>query len=327
MFFRLRFIVCNLLLFNIAYADTTQTIKKSYYIDKSHKKVSKKIMEYSSVIDDKIIRIINNDKNNSIDYYFKNDKFLDETDDTFVGFRFASDFHSKDKDDFSLKLMAHIPLSRSKKEFNLSINNLDNKYSINKNNKLAPEIGLNYFILGIDDIKSKYSIGFGGIDFFARARYSKNFSIFSWSIEPVQTFKYSLKDSFYENTSLYIDKRYTKSTLFRILLHRQTKTDVDGMDYSLSLQYYYKTFNISQTFSGNTKYRFVTNDSSIPTKTEEYNMINNYTTAMRFRENIWREWFFYELKPSINFHKDNLYKPNYRLQFFIDIYFGNYKSS
>ncbi len=323
MFFK--FIVFISLL-NICFADTNQTTQSYSYVDTSHKILSQKVVDYSDMLDDNIHNIINNTNKNSIDYFFKNDKFLDETEDTFIGFRLSSDFQSKYKDKYSFKLMAHIPLSRTKKQFNLFITNIEDDYLVSDNEdaKVSPEIGINYFVLSANNIKSKYSVGLRGINLFARARYSVKIPLSTFLIEPVQTFKYSVKDEFYEDTYIYIDKQHVQSKLFRIILYRKTQSEIDGMDYGLSFQYYWDTFNIAQTFSGNTKYKYIGDETSTPPKTDESVIVNNYTTSMRFRQNIWKKWFFYEFKPSVNFHKDNLYEPNYKLQFFVDVYFGNY---
>ena len=216
-----------------------------------------------------------------------------------------------------------------KLSFSPSGNNYARYYLVSDNDdaKISPEIGINYFILSANNIKSKYSVGLRGINLFARARYSVKIPLSTFLIEPVQTFKYSVKDEFYEDTYIYIDKQHVQSKLFRIILHRKTQSEIDGMDYGLSFQYYWDTFNIAQTFSGNTKYKYIGDETSTPPKTDESVIVNNYTTSMRFRQNIWKDWFFYEVGPSISFNNDKLYRPNYSLYFSIDMYFGNYQNS
>jgi hypothetical protein len=86
-----------------------------------------------------------------------------------------------------------------------------------------------------------------------------------------------------------------------------------------------KGYSVSQSFEGNTEYPDISQNNPDPKQAKTYSGINNYTTSFRWRESIWRKWFFYEIGPSVNFHKKFDYKPNYSLNFMIDFYFGNYR--
>ncbi len=95
------------------------------------------------------------------------------------------------------------------------------------------------------------------------------------------------------------------------------------MDYALSFQYYYSPqkntgLGISQSFLGNTEYQYVTEQ-----KMQTYGGINNYVTSLSWRENIWKDWFYYQISPGVSFHKQYDYNPNYILIFLVDIYFGS----
>ncbi|WP_151900186.1 hypothetical protein [Sulfurimonas hydrogeniphila] len=138
----------------------------------------------------------------------------------------------------------------------------------------------------------------------------------------MQIFEYSSKESFTERTFIYFDNTLTDRSLLRLTLHRETKTKVKGMDYDISAQYYWNfnkknILSISEIFSGNTEY--TTEQSS-----KKYSGINNYATVLTFRKNIWKKWFFYQISPSVNFHKENSYKANYAIAFLINLYFGDF---
>ena len=105
--------------------------------------------------------------------------------------------------------------------------------------KQAPEIGLNYFVPETYNIKSKYSLGVRGIYPFVRARYSSEFQPGAWIIEPIQIFKYSVKDDFEEETQVYFDTKITDLSLFRIYLGRGTKSRIPGMRYDASCSIYW----------------------------------------------------------------------------------------
>jgi hypothetical protein len=148
-----------------------------------------------------------------------------------------------------------------------------------------------------------------------------------WLIDPIQTFKYSMDNKFEEETNIYFDRKIDSSSFFRILLHRKTQDEVEGMDYALSAQYFQvgrknAGFGLAQSFYGNTKYAYST-DPGIPhPKLKKYGGIHDYVTSFSWRANIWRKWFYYEVRPSVSFHKQYDYKPNYSVRLFFDFYFG-----
>ena len=101
------------------------------------------------------------------------------------------------------------------------------------------------------------------------------------------------------------------------------------MNYALSAQYFRSTkkdtgFGFGQTFFGNTEYEYTTEEGVPNPKTKKYGGIHDYVTSFTWRANIWRKWFYYEVRPSVSFHKQYDYEPNYRVRFFLDFYFGQH---
>lgn len=326
-----------------AVAETNDaSIQEDTYIDKVHSAISDKVVDYSNRIDIWLNDMItSSDKNdivqeNSADTFFRSDKFYEETDETFVSVNLNSNFISDGTNKFNGSVNARLPLSRSTKEFNLFINDLnqDNFNDIVKNNsideKSGTQIGVNYFAPVFYEIKQKYSVGTNGINPFAIARYTISKDFYTWKIEPAQIFKYSLKDYFEEQTKIYFDKQLSESRLFRINLYRASQVDSSGMDYGLALQHYWLLkdnagLSLSQSFSGNTEYEYSTNNPLLPEETKKDGGITNYTTSVSYRRSVWRKWFFYGVTPNVNFKKQNNYEPAYGLNFFLDLYFGNIK--
>ncbi len=270
----------------------------------------------------------------SADAFFQNDKYLDDTDNAYVRVRVESYFESKGSNDLGLTLRAQMPFSRSKKNLKIFVENmtLDNANDILQDNvgndREAPDIGIHYFKQE-NWIKSRYSIGLGGIDPFVKARYNIPIKTDKWLIDLVQLFKYSTDNKFEEDTNIYFDKEVGKKSLFRIQLYRKTQEDVAGMDYALFLQFYrslgkYTGFGFGQSFIGNTKYQYAIDNSVAPSQTKKYSGINCYVTSLSWRKNIWRKWFYYEVRPSVSFDKDYDYEPNYRIQLFFDFYLGRF---
>ena len=338
-----------LILFIVSSTAVAEDAYESSYIDDTYNIVSDKVIDTSEYIDNSINNMFeNSDKNTtlskidetynkeqSIDSFFRNKKFIEETDETYISVKMNSIFNSKDANKYNIRVNARIPLSKSTKRYNLFINNFNkddtnNLIAEQSNGDSGTEIGVNYFAPLFHQIKSRYSIGANGLNLFTVARYSIEKKFYSWEIQTAQRFKYSVKSFFEEETDVYFDKQLAASKLFRLTLSRGTQEKNSGMDYSLTLGHYWSfnkttALNLSQLFSGNTKYEYSTNNQSLPQETKKDSGITNYTTALSFRKSAWRKWFFYGITPSVNFNKERDYKVNYELNFYLEFYFGHLK--
>lgn len=124
---------------------TQQTFHE--YVDEKQKNFSKKVVNLFDSVDKSIsIWIDDSDENiscnemgdtlnekffkdqNPIDQFFKNDKYIDETEVSFLRIRLGSAFQSKESADFSYKIRAQIPLSRTKRSFQLFIDDVEENY-------------------------------------------------------------------------------------------------------------------------------------------------------------------------------------------------------
>ncbi|MDF1881721.1 hypothetical protein JHD50_10490 [Sulfurimonas sp. MAG313] len=320
------------------------------YIDAFHKRASSYVQHLSGYADATLINMadylennetntsrndksITSDNKEAVDFFFLQEKYLDETDNSYIAIRPLIRFSSKEKEEYNFKISAHLALSKSKKRFKFFLNDVDKD---NADNILSedpiqstPSFGLNYFAPKTYGIASKYSLGLSGIYPFARARYSKEFHPGSWIIEPVQKFKYSSKDEFEEETQIYFDKKLTELSLFRILFIRRTKSGEKGMPYDGSVSLFYAPskglgLSVSQYFNASTRYDYTQDINATLSKAHQFSGIINYGTSVTLRQNILRPWFFYEIRPGVNFHKQYDYKPNYTVEFFLDIFVGNF---
>ena len=327
------------------------SLDEDTYLDDFHRRASHHVKHWSGFADDKLVDMadyldnkevnitqekdsIVTDNKNAVDSFFLNDKYLDETEQSYISIRPDSRFSSKEDEDFNLKISAHLALSKSKKRFKLFINELDQDNANNvlteegDDEKSAPEIGLNYFAPDTHGIQSKYSVGVRGIYPFVRARFSKEFKPGEWIIEPIQTLKYSVKDEFEESTQVFCDTKLSNLSLFRFFFSRETKSHILGMAYSSSISVFWTPtkgtgLSLSQYINGSTKYQHTQDIDADPVVYEDYNGIYNYGTSASIRQNFYRKWLFYEVQPGINFHKVYGYEANYTLRVYLDIFVGN----
>lgn len=265
-----------------------------------------------------------------VDEFFLTRKLLEERDKSFVRVSYIYGLNSLEDEVSSLTVRAKLGLGRSKKRLKLFIEDLgdDSAKNIGKSGEEeSPSIGVEMFSKKRFGIKPRYSIGFRGIDPFARARYSYQTDFGRWHLEPVQTFLYSLEDEFSEITELYLDRQMSKSTLLRFVVDRGTKSHIKGMHYDGFIQYFWtprkhRALSFNLGFNGSTKYQNTVVFSDPPVIVEE-NRVFNYLFLMRWRKNFWKEWLFYEIAPGVNYHEQHDYRPNYNIFFRIDMFFGH----
>lgn len=260
-----------------------------------------------------------------MDSFFKSDKFIQENEESFIRLRLGSILQTKESIDFRYKIRAQIPLVRAKDRFQLFIEDMQERY-FNKTTPIKPtqndtDVGIRYLAPDYKGIKSNYSVGVSSLSGYVKARYLREFKFEKWIIEPTQEFKYSFKSDWSEQTNIFFDRLLSENSIFRTTLHRKTQAHINGFDYALALSYYLtlsqrKGFSIEQQFWGNSKYVC----SERPSR---YNGISDYSTFISWRQNIFRKWITYEIKPGISFHRQYDYEPNYIIHFYIDLYFGN----
>ncbi len=322
----------------------TENNETSSYIDDTHKAVSHNILETSKYIDDTITNLLTdsyNEEDNSIfselnkdvekiDLFYKNEKFMDSTDKSFVRIRASSVTQSieNNKNDFSIK--ARLSLYKTKRNIRLFIENDDEDYQKNidgiSSDSSKMNVGISYLTPNYYGIDSKYSAGISGFYPYLSARYKIKYEIDRWLIEPIQSFRYSFKNEiFEEKTNIYFDTKLDNLKFFRIRLSRGTNSDSDGMYYSTSFTYAHpltkkRSLSITQSFSGNTRYEYIDDND----QTVLYRGISTYSTNLGWRQSIWKKWFFYEIGPGVDFSRHNDYKVNYKIYFLTDFYFGYY---
>lgn len=270
------------------------------------------------------------------DEFFLTRKLLEERDRSYVRVSYVKQIHSLQKEVDDISIRARLKLNRSRKRLKLFIEdfNDDNAENFGQGEQgNAPAIGVEFFSWEKFGIKPKYSLGFRGIDPFARARFSYKTAWGKWRLEPVQTFIESLdirdsfRDTFSETTVLYMDTPTSEATLLRFVFERGTQSRVNGMHYNGSAQLYRtlksgRGLSFNAGFNGSTKYQ-TTVANSTPVLIEEQNRIFNYSFSMGWRQNFLKKWLFYEINPGVNYHKEHRFRPNYNIYFRIDLFFGH----
>ncbi len=316
------------------------------WVDEYHESISEEVVEWSESIDRTLYEWLGGEETNKAqaasetelerereksDAFFQTRKYLNETSRAYIRFRLDTSVRSLESDETNINVRVHLPLSKTRKRLKLFIEDLNEENAENlvkkTDDESAPKIGINYFAPKAYGIRSKYSLGLSGLHPYVRGRYSVAFEPGDWVIEPVQTIQYSEKYDLSEKTELYFDTEPWEDTLFRIRLSRGTRAHKKGMPYGISLSCSRNLsdrsgFRVAQSFSGHTRYEYTPDGSE---ETKEYSGIYNYTTAFGYRRSVWRKWLYVEAIPSVNFHKEHDYRPNYSFLLLFDLFFGHYR--
>lgn len=276
------------------------------------------------------------------DRFFQTRKYLDETSQTYIRMRFAASTSSLYDDRSHLYVRLHLPFFMVQKRlrfFVQDVNEENAKDLVRKTprengsepgarpEESSPKFGLSYFAPGALGVETKYSVGLSGLHPYARARFHTVWNMSDWVFEPVETLQYSERSDFSEHTDLYFDTEPRPGRLFRIQLYRGTQAHRDGMYYGAAVSYEWifsrhTGVRLVQSFAGDTAYTYTPRGSG---ESVRFRGVNRYTTALGYRRNLWRPWFFVEVIPSVGFSRADDYRPDYALTFFVDAFFGNYR--
>lgn len=338
---------------NTTHTDANTTVQEeSNFIDDVHESISQTVLEWSEEIDITVSNWLDDNESNTsgtvekasqlpdetleersnyVDSFFQTNKYLDETDNTYIRFRTQGYFQSKESADYGVRLSAQLPFKRSRRNLKIFIEDVttENARNIFQDEDESPSLGVNYYIPETYGINSKYSLGFSGIDPYIRARYNMLFTPDDWLIDLVQIFQYSTDNKFEEETNIYFDRDLKDNGLFRVQLHRSTHEEIEGIDYAMSLEYYCCSkkntgLRFAQSFIGNTDYPYSVDNGAEPPQIKTYGGINNYITSVSWRRNVWRKWFYFEVTPAVSFQKQYDWEPNYAVRLFFDFYFGKF---
>lgn len=153
------------------------------------------------------------------------------------------------------------------------------------------------FLLDVSDIKFSSDMGVRvGLppQVFARARFRRNFQFGKWIFRPIEKLLWVDREGWYSQTDMNFDRRLNDSWLFRFA----NKLEWDDQDHILHFR------------SGPSWFQKVNDQIGL-----SYNMlsywedtpewaVNNFALSVGFRQLLYKEWFFWEIAPVVNFPRE-----------------------
>lgn len=266
------------------------------------------------------------------DDFFKDETYLDSTNQSYVRIRGGYEYDKLGGSSLFNRVTARIRLPKTQKKLQLFIGD-EAEGKMTPSGTLGTEknegIGIKYFLPTLKErLFTNASIGFSGIDNpYLKAHVEYPIFLGDWLFKATQTFKLSVQDKFDEWTDFYFDRKISDSEMIRLLLQRSTNSEIDGMEYFTQLSYrntfkHDIGFNYYLALSGRTKDLVGLSYENGMTPQEG---VYEYAAGVVWRQQLWKNYLFYQIEPILSYHEQYDYQPNYLLRLSLDLYFGNQK--
>lgn len=145
-----------------------------------------------------------------------------------------------------------------------------------------------------------------------RGRYDFDLSD-NWVVRPMQLFFWELDLGLGETTRLDFDRRIGEHMLARMRVQATYTEESRGFDHETAL-------SLQDQLSESSAYilRF-----SFLGETEPSTRMNQYRASWRYRQRLWRPWFFIEIEPGVNFDRENDFDVDPNIGLIFEVIFDN----
>lgn len=263
------------------------------------------------------------------DGYFIDDTHLDHTNRSYIRVRLGYTFDSKAENQIINDVKARIRLPLSQERFQLFIGDdtrAGSDLAMSGTEEESTGVGIRYVMdrYTPERMGSGTSVGISSWDDpFAKLYVDYTLLDGTWLIKPVQTFRYSKEMEFEEWTDLFIARRFPDDGILQLLLERSTRSHSDNMEYLAQLSYWNVNrhrvgFQPYMALYGRTKALLENYENGRRADSGVY----NYAAGLIWRRNVLRDYFFYQIHPTVSFHERYGYRANYLLHLTFEIYFG-----
>lgn len=150
------------------------------------------------------------------------------------------------------------------------------------------------------------SYAYGGLRF----RYFKDFG--PWQSRFVERIRYYTDDGWENLLSVDLERQISAYWLFRSTASLYWYEDDDSLPHNLSFRLY-QSLSAKRALSYEWDNRFETDPS---------HKLTDVQLQVRYRQQFYRDWLLYEIKPRVNFPEDNDREAEYSIFFILEAKFG-----
>ena len=123
-----------------------------------------------------------------------------------------------------------------------------------------------------------------------------------------------MRDGFGETTSLNFDNQINNEILFRYQNEVTWLDETDEVNFIFGPTLYHR-LSSHRAIAYNIKASGI-NKPTI--------FVNNYRVSIDYRQKLYKEWFFYELNPAVDFPKEKDFKKVYSIAIKFETVFGSF---
>ena len=304
------------LLFTHAQAwSNPQTIQGgANFIDTTHDEISNRILSLSNRIDSFFgDPRIDDESNNSRVRVFNQTNFREaETAENEVGYKIQLRLPKTEK-----RLQLVIQQDEDEEEPGQTSSTAAAQRNEGAREDLADKstAGLRY-ILDVADIKLSSDAGLRlnlPPQAFVRFRFRKNMTFGEWAFRPVEKLLWVDREGWYSQTDLNFDRRINDTWLFRFV----NNLTWDDQDYIL------RTQNGPSFFQKVSEITGINYSAYVYSQDTPSWAVQNYVLSLGFRQLIYKEWFFWEITPSLSFPREERFHRTPGLSIRFEAIFGS----
>jgi hypothetical protein len=258
-----------------------------------------------------------------------NDSFLDMGNNSYLRIRGGYAWDYRGENEWIHSVAARVKIPRSKDRFDLIVGDETKETSDlskegtqqERDNSIA--LGLNRNVGPSNLVKSKFRVGFSGVDNpYGKADFRYEALFEKWLIEPSQTFRYSIDSEFEEWTNLKFRRRISGTQVFEMLFQRSSISHVKGWDYLMqpSVSFATKAWGNWTPYIGaygRTREQPENDEGYIPKRG-----VYQYAVGLNWTKQAERKYIVYRIQPIVSYHHQYEYRPNYFLKGLLEFYFG-----
>jgi hypothetical protein len=272
--------------------DAPPTISYLNQFEPEHKYISQQILDFADMLDT----------------FFTNDRAYDELQDSHVNLLILHTNADNKKPGYRAQLRAKIVFPKTQKKLKLLIESQGQDEETQQSSLTealqSQEQSLGLRFIERETMKWRVQTDVGlrfksGVDIFTRLRLRRLITSDTWIYRISQTFYWYRTDGAGETTRLDIDHSLAKDLLFRATSQATWLNKNNYFDLE-------QDFTLFQKFN---KRKAISYQTGILRSTEPHTQSINYFLSTRYRQEVHRNWLFFEINPGVNYPENNSYKP------------------
>ena len=261
----------------------------------------------------------------SVDRFFANDALYRYTTDSYVQIYGDTLFEENGEVGYAAKFRGRVDLPGTKRRFKLIFNTdpTEKQDPIERSVDESPAAAVQESDLFgsiqrervLRGWKFRPSVGVKislPLEPFVKARFTNTYPLQHWNLRADQNFYWFDDSGFGSDSTVEFDRPVGKENLFRASSFARWTEETEFFQLS-------QIFTFYQTLSPNRKisYQIGAYGQTQPTW-----FMTDYLVVMRYRQNLHKEWLFFEIRPQVQYSKENDWDDELSLLLRLDLLFG-----